>query len=74
MQALISFKTFGVPAQSWMMSMPLLLSPQLLLIHICSINSGTNPLQTEVCHQMGLSAFVATIAEYNDRNGNFDDK
>jgi hypothetical protein len=40
----------------------------------CSINSGTDPLQNEVCHQMAPSAFAAAIAEYNDRNGSFDDE
>jgi hypothetical protein len=40
----------------------------------CSINSGADPLQNEVRRQMAPSAFAAAIAEYNDRNGSFDDE
>ena len=39
-----------------------------------SINSGTDPLQKEVHHPMAPSAFAAAIADYNDRNGSFDDE
>jgi hypothetical protein len=39
-----------------------------------SINSGADPLQKEVRRQMAPSAFAAAIAEYNDRNGSFDDE
>jgi len=40
----------------------------------CSIYAGADPLQKEVSHRMAPSAFAAAIAEFNERNGNFDNK
>jgi len=40
----------------------------------CSIYAGADPLQKEVSRQMAPSAFAAAIAEFNERNGNFDNE
>ena len=40
----------------------------------CSIYAGADPLQKEVSRQMAPSAFAAAIAEYNERNGTFDNE
>jgi hypothetical protein len=37
------------------------------------MNSGADPLQKEVRRQLAPSAFAAAIAEFQDRNGSFDD-
>ena len=37
------------------------------------INAGANPLEKEVGRQIAPGAFAAAIAEFNNRNGNFDD-
>jgi hypothetical protein len=39
-----------------------------------SINAGTDPLEKEVSCQMAPSAFATAIAEFNKRNGSFDDE
>ncbi|KIM82082.1 hypothetical protein PILCRDRAFT_8323 [Piloderma croceum F 1598] len=38
------------------------------------IYAGADPLQKEVSRQMAPSAFAAAIAEFNERNGNFDNE
>jgi hypothetical protein len=38
------------------------------------MNSGAEPIQKEIRRQMAPSAFAAAIAEYNGRNGTFDDE
>jgi hypothetical protein len=39
-----------------------------------SINAGVEPLEKEVGRQIAPSAFAAAIAEFNKRNGSFDDE
>ena len=37
------------------------------------INAGANPLEKETGCQIAPGAFAAAVAEYNNRNGDFDD-
>jgi hypothetical protein len=40
----------------------------------CSICAGADPLQKEATRTIAQHAFAAALAEFNERNGNFDDE